>query len=120
MNLLLIECARQDDVCILRFEGQFQTGTDPYYLHAKIEELKSQGCTKVLADLRELLSIGSTGIGFLVRVYTTVTKTGNGRFVVVCTTHRVLEVFDLTHLKKAIAVVPDVTSGLALLRADRV
>jgi len=30
----------------------------------------------------------------------------------------VLEVFDLTHLKKAIAVVPDLTSGLALLRAE--
>jgi anti-sigma B factor antagonist len=117
---MLIEVQRQDDVCVLRFEGRFVTGTDPYYLHAKIEELKSQGCTKVLADLRELLSIGSTGIGFLVRAYSTVTKTGNGRFVVVCANRRVLEVIDLTHLKKAIAVVPDLASGLALLRAERV
>jgi anti-anti-sigma factor len=116
----LVEVERQDDVCILRLEGHFVPGTDPYYRHAKIEELKSQGCTKVLADLRELLSIGSTDIGFLVRVYATVIKTGNARFVVVCANLRVLEVFDLTHLKKAIAVVPDVTSGLALLRAERV
>jgi anti-anti-sigma factor len=117
---MLIEVQRQDDVCIVRLEGRFVTGTDPYYLHAKIEELKSQGCTKVLADLRELLSIGSTGIGFLVRIHSTVTKTGNGRFVIACSNHRVLEVFDLTHLKKAIAIVPDVTSGLALLRAKHV
>jgi anti-sigma B factor antagonist len=119
-NSMLIEVERQEDVCILRLEGRFVTGTDPYYLHAKIEELKSQGCTKVLADLRELLSIGSTGIGFLVRAYSTVTKTGNGRFAVVCANLRVLEVFELTHLKKAMAVVPDITSGLALLRAERV
>jgi anti-anti-sigma factor len=117
---MIIEVGRQDDVCILRFQGRFVTGTDPYYLHAKIEELKSEGCNRVLADLRELLSIGSTGIGFLVRVYTTVTKSGNGRFVAVCTNRRVLEVFDLTHLKKAIAVFPDLTSGLAHLRAERV
>jgi anti-sigma B factor antagonist len=116
---MLIEVERQDDVCVLRIEGRFVTGTDPYYLHAKIEELKSQGCTTVLADLRELISIGSTGIGFLVRAYSTVTKTGNGRFVVVCANPRVLEVFDLTHLKKAIAVVPDVASGMAVLRAER-
>jgi len=117
---MVIEVERQDDVCILRLEGRFVTGTDPYYLHAKTEELKSQGCTKVLADLRELLSIGSTGIGFLVRIYSTVTKTGTGRFVVVCANRRVLDVFDLTHLQKALAVVPDITAGLALLRAGRV
>jgi anti-anti-sigma factor len=116
---MLIEVGRQDDVCILRFEGRFVTGTDPYYLHAKTEELKSLGCNRVLADLRELLAIGSTGIGFLVRIYSTVTKSGNGRFVVVCANRRVLDVFDLTHLQKAMAVVPDITSGLALLRAER-
>lgn len=117
---MLIEVERQDDVCMLRFEGRFVTGTDPYYLHAKIEELKSQACTKVLADLRELVLIGSTGIGFLVRVYSTVTKTGHGRFVVVGANPRVLEVFDLTHLKKVIDIVPDLASGLALLRAGHV
>jgi anti-anti-sigma factor len=116
---MLIEVERQDDVCILRFEGLFVTGTDPYYLHAKTEELKSLGCTKVLADLRELQAIGSTGIGFLVRIFSTVTKTGHGRFVVVCANRRVIEVFDLTHLQKAMDVVPDIASGLALLRAER-
>jgi anti-anti-sigma factor len=115
---MLIEVVKQDDVCILRFEGSFVTGTDPYYLHAKTEELKSLGCSKVLADLRELVSIGSTGIGFLVRIFSTVTKTGHGRFVVVCANRRVIEVFDLTHLQKAMAVVPDLASGLALLRAE--
>ena len=115
---MLIEVERQNDVCVLRFEGRFATGTDPYYLHAKTEELKSQGCNRVLADLRELQSIGSTGIGFLVRIYSTVTKTGNGRFVAVGANRRVMEVFDLTHLRKVIPLVPDMASGLALLRAE--
>src|ERR1700681_2451670 len=90
---MLIEVERQDDVCILRFKGRFVTGMDPIHLQAKMDEIKSQACTKVLADLRELLSIGSTGIGFLVRAYSTVTKKGNGRFVVVCRSLRVLELF---------------------------
>ena len=116
---MLIEVERQDEVCVLRFEGRFVAGTNPYYLDAKTEELKSQGCTRVLADLRELVSIGSTGIGFLVRIYSTVIKTGNGRFVAVGANQRVLEVLDLTHLCKVIPVVPDMASGLALLRAER-
>jgi anti-anti-sigma factor len=114
---MLIEVERQDDICILRLEGRFVTGTDPYYLHAKTEELKSLGCAKVLADLRELLSIGSTGIGFLVRIYSTATKTPNGGFVAVGAQQRVLEVLDLAHLRKVIPFAPDVASGLAMLRA---
>jgi anti-anti-sigma factor len=115
---MLIHVERQDDVCILRIEGGFVTGTDPYYLHAKTEELKSLGCTRVLADLREMSLIGSTGIGFLVRIYTTVARTPNGRFVAAGANRRVLDVIDLTHLRKVIPFATDIASGLAMLRAE--
>src|ERR1035438_1896746 len=55
---MLIELERQDDVCVLRLTGSLVTGTDPEYLRAKAAEIKSQSCNKLLADLRELLSIG--------------------------------------------------------------
>src|ERR1700730_1562691 len=117
---MLIEVERQDDVCILRFKGRFVTGMDPIHLQAKMDEIKSQACTKVLADLRELMSIGSTGIGVLVRIYTSVTTRPDGRFVAVGSNQRVLEVFDLTHLNRVIPLVSDLESGLAMLLAGGV
>ena len=115
---MLIEVERQDDVCVLRLEGRLVTGTDPAYLLAKTDEIKSQNCDKVLADLRELLSIGSTGIGFLVDIYASVTKSPGRRFVLVGPSRRVREVLDLTHLSSVIPVVSDFASGLAALRAE--
>lgn len=116
---MLIEVERQHDVCILRINGRFVTGTDPYYLHAKIEELKSLGCSKVLADLRETESIGSAGIGFLVRIYFTATKSGDGKFVIVTANQRVIDVLELVHLRKVIQVVSDFESGIELLTGTR-
>jgi anti-anti-sigma factor len=115
---MLIELERQDDVCVLRLRGRFVTGTNPNYLRDKTDEVKSQNCKKVLADLRELLSIGSTGIGFLVDIYTFVTKNASGRFVLVAPQPHVREVFELTHLDSVIPLVTDIASGLAVLRDE--
>lgn len=112
---MLIELERQDDVCVLRLTGSLVTGTDPEYLRAKAAEIKSQSCNKLLADLRELLSIGSTGFGFLVSLYTSVTKNSGGRFVLVGANRRVGEVLVLTRLSTVIPMVADVASGLATL-----
>jgi anti-anti-sigma factor len=115
---MLIELERQDDVCVLRLTGSLVTGTDPEYLRAKAAEIKSQSCNKLLADLRELLSIGSTGLGFLVGLYTSVTKSSGGRFVLVGANRRVREVLVLTRLSSVIPMVADVASGLATLRGQ--
>jgi anti-anti-sigma factor len=113
---MLIEVERQSDVCILRLEGRLVTGTDPKYLLTKTSEIKSLNCNKVLVDVRALLSIGSTGIGFLVGIYTSVTKSPGGRFVLVGCKRRVREVFDITRLSTIIPSLPDIESGLAALR----
>ncbi len=65
---MLIELERQDDVCILCLKGRLATGTDPEYLHSKADEVKTQSCSKILVDWRELASIGSTGSGFVVGI----------------------------------------------------
>jgi len=93
-----IELTQIDDVCILRCEGRFVTGTDPEYLRGKSDEIKRQACGKVLVDFREVISVGSTAIGFLVAVYSSVTKNPDGRFVLVGAQPRVREVLDLTRL----------------------
>jgi anti-anti-sigma factor len=113
---MLIEINQIDDVCVLRFEGRFTTGSDPEYLRAKAEELKQLSCGKVLVDFREVISIGSTAIGFIVAVYSSVTKLPDGRFVLVGAQPRVREVLDLTRLSTILPLAADMASGMAALR----
>jgi anti-anti-sigma factor len=113
---MTIELNQIDDVCVLRFEGRFTTGSDPDYLRSKSEELKQFSCRKVLVDFREVLSIGSTAIGFIVAVYSSVTKMPDGRFVLVGAQPRVREVLDLTRLSTILPMAGDIASGMAALR----
>lgn len=114
---MLIELDYRDDVCILRPKGRFVTGLDAAYLRSKTEEVRSSGCRKVLADFRDVPYIDSTGIGFVVGVYTTVTNTLGGRFVIVGPHARVREVLDLTRLSSVMPIVADETAGLEFLHA---
>ena len=114
---MVIQVEQQDDVCVLRVEGRFVTGADPEYLSARMDELKRLHRGKVLVDLREMPYIGSTGLGFIVGIFTSVTMNG-GHFVMVGLQPRVHEVFRLTRLSTIIPSAPDVASGLATLRAE--
>jgi anti-anti-sigma factor len=114
---MVIELERQDEVCVLRVKGRFVTGADLEYVRSKADEIKRQSCSRMLADLREVTAIGSMGIGFLVGIYTSITKTPGGRFVLIEPTRRVLEALELTRLTTVIPMAPDFESGLAALRA---
>jgi anti-anti-sigma factor len=107
----------QDDVCILRTKGRFATGLDADYLRSKTDEIKKSGRRKVLADFSDVPYIDSTGIGFLVGVYTSVTNTLGGRFVIAGPNPRVREVLDLMRLSTVIPIVADEASALAFLNA---
>jgi anti-anti-sigma factor len=113
---MLIELSQIDDVCVIRFEGRFVTGAEPEFLRAKSEQLKQLGCAKVLADFRKVTSVGSTAIGFIVAIYSSVTKIPDGRFVLVGAQPRVQEVLDLTRLSTILPMAGDMASGMAALR----
>jgi anti-anti-sigma factor len=115
---MLIEIERQDDVCILSLKGRWGTGADPEYLRSKADEVKSQSRGKILVDLRELDSVGSTGIGFVVGIYTSVVKNPAARFVLVGANSRVREVLDLTRLSMIIPMAANLASGLTALSGD--
>lgn len=115
---MIIEIERQDGVCILRLKGRFVTGADLDHVRAKADEIKSQNCGKMLADLREVTAIGSMGIGFLVGIYTSVTKNPGGRFVLVGLHRRVREALDLTRLSAIIPIAGDIASGLVALHGE--
>jgi anti-anti-sigma factor len=114
---MVIEVVQQDDVCVLRVEGRFVTGADPEYLSATMDQLKRLHRGKVLVDLREMPYIGSTGIGFIVGIFTSVTM-NSGQFVLVGMQPRVQELFRLTRLSTIIPSAPDIAAGLATLRAE--
>ena len=115
---MLIEFEYKDDVCILRPRGRFATGVDASYLRAKTDEVKKCGRNKVLADFHDVPYVDSTGIGFLVGLYTTITGSSGGRFVIAGPNHRVREVLDLTRLSSVIPIATDEAAGLRFLREE--
>jgi anti-anti-sigma factor len=112
---MLVEFEHQGDVCVLRLHGRFATGQDSGYLRARSDEVKCSGYSKVLADFSQVSYIDSTGIGFLIGIYTSVLKTPNGRFVLANLNRRVREVLELTRLANVIPIYPDVESAFEAL-----
>jgi anti-anti-sigma factor len=112
---MIVEFDQQNDVCVVRFKGRLVSDQDREYLVAKWDEIKKLNRGKVLADFREVPSIASMGIGFVVAIYTSVSNSG-GRFVLVGALPLVQKVLDLTRLSTIIPIAPDLASGLSQLR----
>ena len=108
-----VEIERQNDVGILRLTGRFLTGVDEEYLRSKAREVREKNFTKVIADFREVPYLDSTGIGFIVGLYSSITKAENGRFVLMGVNRRVCDALDVTRLSRIIPSAPDMESALA-------
>ncbi|HTS49499.1 MAG TPA: STAS domain-containing protein [Bryobacteraceae bacterium] len=112
-----IEIERQGEVCILRCHGSLLAGLDADYVLAKIEDIKQLNCSRVLADFQAVPAIGSTGIAFIVGVYTYIVRISGGRFVVTGAAPMVQRVLEITRLNTVIPLAADLGSGLAVLRS---
>ncbi len=108
---ILIKIERLGDVCLLHFEGRLQAGAHPDYLNAKMEEIKTFACTKLLANFEDVTSLDCSGLSFIIGLY----KTSGGRLVLVKTQAQVREVLDITRLTTVIPLAADIESGLAAL-----
>lgn len=116
---MLVEFEQKGDVCILRLHGRFATGQDSQYLRTKTEELKTAGYTKVLADFSQVSYIDSTGIGFLIGIYTSILKNEKGRFVLANLNRRVRDVLELTRLANVIPIYPNEDNAMEALKAAK-
>jgi anti-anti-sigma factor len=105
-----------DDVCVLRLEGRFATGQDAEYLRTKTEELKKQGCLKIIADFSGVSYIDSTGIGFLIAIYTSVLRERGGKFVIAAPNRRVREVLQLTKLDTILTLYDSVETAVKAMK----
>jgi anti-anti-sigma factor len=115
---MLVDFEYRGDICILRLEGRFATGQDSLYLHTKAEELKTSGCVKVLVDFTRVDYVDSTGIGFLIGIYTSVKKSPVGQFALANANRRVREVLELTRLAQIIQIYPNEAAALEALGAN--
>ena len=114
---MLVEFENHGDVCVLRLEGRFATGQDSLYLHTKAEELKASGHVKILVDFAGVDYVDSTGIGFLIGIYTSVKKSPVGQFGLVNANRRVRDVLELTRLAQVIQMYPNEAAALQALTA---
>jgi anti-sigma B factor antagonist len=115
---MLVDIEHREDICFVRFKGRFVTGTDRAYLCGKVGEIKTALCSRVMVDLQDVPYVDSTGIGFLVSVFTSVTKDASGRFVLVGANKRVREVLDLTRLSTVIPMAADEAAGIVALSVE--
>jgi len=88
------------------------------YLQTKLDEIKKLACTRVLADFKDVTSIGSMGVTFIVGIYTSVIRRPGGRFVLAGAAPFVEHVLDITRLNTIIPQSPDLASGLEILKAE--
>ncbi len=114
---MLLEFEFRGDICVLRLEGRFATGQDSLYLHTKAEELKSSGYVKILVDFSHVDYVDSTGIGFLIGIYSSVMKSPQGRFALVNTNRRVRDVLELTRLAQVIPIYPTEAAAVEAVNA---
>ena len=106
---------QRGDLCVIRCRGCLLAGLDADYVQAKIDEVKQRNCNRVLADFRAVPVIGSTGIAFIVGVYTSVVKDSGCHFVVAGATPLVRRTLNVTRLSAVIPLVDDLRSALAIL-----
>jgi anti-sigma B factor antagonist len=100
---MTVEFEQKNQVCTVHLKGKIATGSDVGYLRERAEQLKSMNYRKVIVDCHELPYLDSTGIAFLVGIFTSI-KNAGGDCGLVQLTQRVREVLDLTHLTTVIPV----------------
>src|ERR1700735_3833483 len=118
VDSMLINIEHYDRVCILRCKGRLVAGPELDYMQTKLDDIKKLACTKVLADFRDVSSVGSMGVTFIVGIYTSVVRKPGGRFVLVGTRSQVRHVRELTRLNTVIPQASDVASGLSALEVE--
>ncbi len=91
-------------------------GADPVYLRSQAEEVRTGNYSKLLVDVSEVDAMGSTVIGFVVALYTSIIKKAGGRFMLTGANKRVREVLDLTQLDTIIPLAADAGPVLAAWR----
>jgi anti-sigma B factor antagonist len=104
-----------DRACRRGVAGQIRTDADAEYLCSKIVELRATDRSKVVADFSELSFLDSTGIGFLVGIYTSTVNRNDGCFILSNPGPRVRHVLKVTTLAEILPVGADEASAIEMV-----
>ncbi|MBV8844365.1 MAG: STAS domain-containing protein [Bryobacterales bacterium] len=113
---MFIELLQQDEICILRFRGRIASGAQLDYLDSELQAIRALDANRMLADLHDVSSIGSTGLGFIVAIFASITNRPCGRFVMTGLNDHVRKAFDVTRLSEIIPIAADMSTAIAELR----
>ena len=92
-----IHTRRVGDVHVLDISGKITLGTATTALRHTISDLLENGGTKIVLNLTDVDYIDSSGVGELVRTYTTVTREGK-QLILLNLTSKIKELLVITKL----------------------
>jgi anti-sigma B factor antagonist len=98
------------DCAVLRVTGEVDVYTAPL-LREQMRELPAKGAVHLIADLGRVDFLDSTGLGALVGGLKRLREAG-GSLALVISTPRILRIFQITGLTKALAVQPSVADAI--------
>ncbi len=103
-----------DKGVILDVQGPVRLGESEQALREKIQELVGAGSRSIAVNLAGVTMLDSSGIGAMVRSFTSVTR-GGGKFVIYSPTKMIRQTLKMVRLDTILTICDDEPSALALL-----
>jgi anti-sigma B factor antagonist len=100
-----------EDIAIVDVTGRIMLGEGNFILREIVRELVEKGSNKILLNLRDVGYIDSSGVGELVRTYTTV-RTQGGQLKLVSLSKRVHDLLQITRLYTVFDIQVDEASAI--------
>lgn len=104
------------DVAIIDMQGRITLGEGSTALRERVRQLVDKGQRKILLNLHNVGYIDSSGLGELVKAYTTVRNHG-GHLKLVDVSERVLDLLQLTRLHLVLEIEADEASAMQAFHA---
>ena len=105
------------DCAVLRIAGEVEAYTAPR-LREHVIDLIDNGVRHIVADLREVTFLDSTGLGVLVGGLKRV-RAHDGSLDLVCTQERILKIFRITGLTKVFGIHETVDQAIAAKKSEK-
>jgi len=109
---LAISESEVDSIIVVTLKGTLVAGSDIGLLDSKVQELLQRGVTRIVLDLGEVNYIDSTGIGALIRAYSSAAQK-NAAVKLFRLTRRVYDVLQITRLSSVFEIFNDWQKAVA-------
>jgi anti-sigma B factor antagonist len=103
-----------DKAAILDVQGPVRLGETEQALREKVQELVGSGNRNIAVNLSGVTMLDSSGIGALVRSFTSVSRSG-GKFVIFSPTKMIRQTLKMVRLDTILSIYDDETAALAAL-----